>query len=161
MFVFNSWNIATCIFSLTHLAYMLIKVILFVTHSKKNTNNLKISPDYDLKVIKKTFQVREAFWKKKISFYSRMTPFYDVQGIYHPLRVRRALSILKEVPLRTRRVLSLYKVCGDSALLVLNGTSSNSDNTLLALNWRYIRFANAAVTPSRKRPSRKSHVRAT
>ena len=31
------------------------------------------------------------------------------------------------------RVLSLYKVYGDSALLVLNGTSLNSDSALLAL----------------------------
>ena len=39
--------------------------------------------------------------------------------------------------LRARRALSLYKVYGDSALLVLNGTSLNSDSALLALNWRY------------------------
>ena len=44
------------------------------------------------------------------------------------LRARRALSQFN------RRALSLYKVCGDSALLVLNGTSLNSDNALLALN---------------------------
>ena len=28
-------------------------------------------------------------------------------------------------------------ICGDSTLLVLNGTSLNSDSALLALNWRY------------------------
>ena len=39
--------------------------------------------------------------------------------------------------LRTIRELSLYKVCGDSALLVLNGTSVNSDSALVALSWRY------------------------
>ena len=33
----------------------------------------------------------------------------------------------KDFPLRTRRVLSLYKVYDDSTLLVLNGTSLNSD----------------------------------
>ena len=33
------------------------------------------------------------------------------------------LMMYKDVPLRTRRVLSLYKVYGDSAILVLNGTS--------------------------------------
>ena len=53
------------------------------------------------------------------------------------LRARRALSIFKYVPLRTRRALLLYKVYGDSALLVLKGTSLNNDSALLALNWRY------------------------
>ena len=40
-------------------------------------------------------------------------------------------------PLRTRRVLSLYKVCGDSALLVLNGTSLICNNALMIPNLRY------------------------
>ena len=40
-----------------------------------------------------------------------------------------------DVPLRTRRVLLLtYKVYGDSAILVLNSTSLNSVNALLALS---------------------------
>ena len=77
---------------------------------------------------------------------------------YRQLRARRALSIFKDVPiaplelvlnrtdnydhvcsvpLRTRRALSLYIAYGDSALLVLNGTSLSSDSALLALNWRY------------------------
>ena len=50
------------------------------------------------------------------------------------LRARRALLQIKDVPLRTRRALLLYKVYGDSALLVLNGTSLNFNNALLALN---------------------------
>ena len=50
--------------------------------------------------------------------------------------VENQKGIIKYVPLRTRRPLSLYKVYGNSALLVLNGTSLNSDSTLLALNWR-------------------------
>ena len=54
---------------------------------------------------------------------------------YRQLRVRRAL--LQDVPLRTRRTLSLYKVNGNSALLVLNGTSLSCNNALLALSWRY------------------------
>ena len=33
--------------------------------------------------------------------------------------------------------LMLYKVYGNSALLVLNGTSVSCNNALLALNWRY------------------------
>ena len=49
-------------------------------------------------------------------------------------RARRALSLFKVVLSRTRRVLSLYKVYGESALLVFNRTSLNSDSTLLALN---------------------------
>ena len=49
-----------------------------------------------------------------------------------------ALLQLKDVPLRTRRALLLYKVNGNSALLVLNGTSLICYNALLALNWRYI-----------------------
>ena len=43
----------------------------------------------------------------------------------YQLRARRALSIFKDVPLRTRRALLLHKVYGDSALLVLNGTSDD------------------------------------
>ena len=42
---------------------------------------------------------------------------------HYPLRARRALSLFNNVPLRTRRALLLYLFCGDSALLVLNGTS--------------------------------------
>ena len=42
----------------------------------------------------------------------------------------------KDVQLKTRRALSPYKVYGDSALLVLEGTSLNSANVLLALNRR-------------------------
>ena len=45
-----------------------------------------------------------------------------------------AISIFKDVPLRTRRALWLYNIYGDSALLVLNGTSLNGDSALLALN---------------------------
>ena len=40
----------------------------------------------------------------------------------------------KDVPLRTRRAVSLYNVYGDSALMVHNGTSSNIESALLALN---------------------------
>ena len=58
------------------------------------------------------------------------------QTMIDQLRARRALSIFQDAPLRTRRALSLYKVYGDIALLVLNGTSLNSDSALLALNWR-------------------------
>ena len=50
------------------------------------------------------------------------------------LRARRALLQLKDVPLKTRRALLLYKVNGDSALLVLNGTSFICNNALLALS---------------------------
>ena len=51
------------------------------------------------------------------------------------LRARRALLQLKDVPLRTRRALLLYKVNGNSALLVLNGTSLICNSALLALSW--------------------------
>ena len=44
------------------------------------------------------------------------------------------ISLFNDVTLRTRRVLSLYKVYGDSALLVLNGTSVDIVNALLALS---------------------------
>ena len=43
-----------------------------------------------------------------------------------------------DIPLRSKRTLSLYKVYGDSALLVLNRTSLNSVNALLALSQRMI-----------------------
>ena len=52
------------------------------------------------------------------------------------LRARRALLHLKDVPLRTRRALLLYKVNGNSALLVLNGTSLICNSALLALSLR-------------------------
>ena len=45
---------------------------------------------------------------------------------------------LMDVPLRTRKALSLYKVYCYSTLLVLNGTSLNSINTLLALSRQYV-----------------------
>ena len=45
--------------------------------------------------------------------------------------------LCNDVPLRTRRALSLYKVCGDNALLVLNGTSLYNANALLALSRQY------------------------
>ena len=54
------------------------------------------------------------------------------------LRARRALTLPNDVQLRTRRVLSLYKVSGDSALLVLNGTSLKSVKALLALSRRHV-----------------------
>ena len=53
---------------------------------------------------------------------------------FDPLRARRALKMFKDVPLRTRRALLLYRVYGDSALVVLNLTSLNSVNALLALS---------------------------
>ena len=54
---------------------------------------------------------------------------------YHQLGGRRALSLLNNIQLRTRKVLLLYKVNGNNALLVLNGTSLNSYNALLGLDW--------------------------
>ena len=63
-----------------------------------------------------------------------------IYQIYHQLRARRALMLFKDVPLRTKRGLSLYKVCGDSALLVLNGTLLNNVNVLLALSGRYVQI---------------------
>ena len=57
---------------------------------------------------------------------------------YRQVRVRRVLSLFKDVSLRTRRALSLYKVYGDSALLVFNGTWLNNDGALLTLNWQYM-----------------------
>ena len=54
--------------------------------------------------------------------------------LYSQLRARRALLQLKDVPLRTRRALLLYKVNGNSALLVLNGTSLICNSALLALS---------------------------
>ena len=57
-------------------------------------------------------------------------------GIYHQLRVRRALLQFIHVLLRTKRALPLFKVYGGSAL-VFNRTSLNCNNALLALNWQY------------------------
>ena len=65
-----------------------------------------------------------------------VTTFMYVHGcvFYRQLRARRVLSLFKNVALRTRRALLLYNVYGDSALLVLNGTSLNINNALLVLN---------------------------
>ena len=80
-----------------------------------------------------------AWWRRRI---------YQVMStslLYRQLRARRALSIVKDVPSITRRALLLYNVYGDSALLLLNGTFLNSDNTLLALNWWYITWFPSAA----------------
>ena len=54
---------------------------------------------------------------------------------YHSVENQKgAINIQRCIPLRTNRTLLLYNVCGDSALLVLNGTSLNSDSALLVLN---------------------------
>ena len=65
--------------------------------------------------------------------------------VYPRLRARRALMLLNDVPLRTRRALLPYSLYNDSALLVLNGTSLNSINALLALNWRYYMYVQLLV----------------
>ena len=56
--------------------------------------------------------------------------------IHRQLRARKVLMQFKDVVLRFRRVLLLYKVYDDSTLLVINGTSLNSINGLLALSQR-------------------------
>ena len=63
--------------------------------------------------------------------------FFSCSIIISQLRARRALLQLKDVPLRTRWALLLYKVNGNSALLVLNGTSLICNSALLALSWLY------------------------
>ena len=61
----------------------------------------------------------------------------SIDTVYCQLRAWRVLSILEDVPVKTRRAWSLYKVYDDSALLVLNGTSLNSDSALLVLNMHF------------------------
>ena len=63
---------------------------------------------------------------------SSMAVTFDSKLTIHQLR--EALLQFKDVPLRTRRL--LYKVYGSRALLVLNGTSLNCNNAILALSWR-------------------------
>ena len=46
--------------------------------------------------------------------------------------------LFKDVPLRATGALLLYIAYGDSALLVLNRTSLNSVNTLLAVSRPYV-----------------------
>ena len=70
----------------------------------------------------------------------------EVSGSYRQLRARRTLSIFKDILLRTRRALMLYTVNGDSALLVLNGTSLKSGSVLLALNWRYLKITMKSIS---------------
>ena len=65
--------------------------------------------------------------------------YYFVIKVYNgKLRASRALLLFNDVPLRTRRALLLYKVYGNSALLVLNGTSLNNVNALLVLSRCYV-----------------------
>ena len=73
------------------------------------------------------------FWRSRKIYQNYLVALTRRCGdfIYHQLRARRALSIFKDVPLRTRRAQLLYKVYGDSVLLVLSGTSLNSDSALL------------------------------
>ena len=62
------------------------------------------------------------------------------ESISRQLRARRALMLFRDFLLKTRRELLLYKVCGNSTLLVpnvLNGTTLNSVNTLLAIGRWY------------------------
>ena len=68
-----------------------------------------------------------------MKFYSQDGNIIDIYLSWRKLRARRALKLFKDVPLRTRRALLLYEVYGGSALLVLNGTSSNSINAILVL----------------------------
>ena len=63
------------------------------------------------------------FQMLEFSFYHILS--WEPEGHYH---------YLNSVPLRTRKALYLHKVYGDSALLVLNGTSLDSINTLLLLS---------------------------
>ena len=49
---------------------------------------------------------------------------------YHQLRVRRALTLSKDVLLRTERALLLYKLNDDITFLVLNGTALTALKTL-------------------------------
>ena len=53
-------------------------------------------------------------------------------------RRMRTSNLTNIVSLGTRRALALYKVYGSSALLVLNGTSLNSDNALLVLSLSHV-----------------------
>ena len=62
-------------------------------------------------------------------------------SIEHQLRARRALMLFNDVSLRTRRALSLYKVYGVGALLVLNWTSLNRVNALLAPSYEIFAFS--------------------
>ena len=67
---------------------------------------------------------------------------YHCMCTSNQLRARRALMLFNDVPLRTRRALMPSRLCicvaiAVSILLVLNGTSLNSVNTLLTYNWRY------------------------
>ena len=63
--------------------------------------------------------------------------WYELAWIYCQLKTRKALLQIKDVTLRTRRALSPYNWYSNSALLVLNGTSFNCNNALLALKLRY------------------------
>ena len=97
-------------------------------------------------------------WEPEGHYHYSMMFRWEPEGHYHySMKFRwepeRHYHYSNDVPLRTRRALSLFKWCsvenqkgtiaiqclyGDSTLLVLNGSSLNSRNALLALNWRYL-----------------------
>ena len=68
------------------------------------------------------------------SIFVGVLAYFSDKSTNRPLRAIRALSVFNYVLLRTRRELFRYKVYGNSALLVLNGSSVNSNSALLALN---------------------------
>ena len=77
---------------------------------------------------------------------------YEVNFLYRRLRARRALMLVNNVLLRTRRALLLFnsvfaenqkgtiaiEYIQQSAILVLSGTSLNSINILLGLNYQNV-----------------------
>ena len=79
------------------------------------------------------------FYLTDLAFIEDGTPNITDDGLINFSKMRMVGAELRPTfcQLRTRRALSLYNVYGDSAFLVLNGISLISDNTILALNWRF------------------------
>ena len=81
------------------------------------------------------------FWFSKEHHWVLIMPFwlsaYDIHHIvsWEPEGRYCSSKMFRGEP--SRRALSLYKVNGNSALLVLSGTSLICNNALLALNWRH------------------------
>ena len=72
------------------------------------------------------------FWFSTAHLWMLIAPFWLVFIFTWSVESQGALSLFKDVPLRTRRAVSPYNFYSSSALLVLNGTSLNSDSGLLA-----------------------------
>ena len=79
------------------------------------------------------------------NYFLNTTKMHDINPLIMMLEIssiesQKGVNAVQRCSVENRRVLSLYKVYGNSALLVLNRTLSNSINALLTLSCIYDRL---------------------